>query len=210
MEYPNSRLVSPSPRGHATAVICPDIPLRVHRNAEIADRGALRAQKDWQKHFGALPASFSGGTMGPEFNATTTCLPETLPDRLELTAYLLEIVLLVDSVVDAAESPTVALAPHAADLMQAYRVVQMGGDMDTTGCTPAATLIVDFARAMVSVDADRARQAVRWLVKWFEVFRDTPSHTVNDWQNFDQYVKFRHVNLSAQCVHPCAVHLSRR
>jgi fusicocca-2,10(14)-diene synthase/ophiobolin F synthase len=199
MEYSNSHLVTPAWCDKTTAGICTNIPLRVHHNAELADRGALRAQKDWQQHFGALPPNFRG-TMGPELNFTAALLPETLPDRLEHVAYILEVAFLADDVIDAAESPMAAVSPHIVDLMQAYRVVKAGGDMDTTSCSPAATKIVDFARAMVAVDPGRANQAFRWLVKWMKMCRSAPNHNSNSWQNFDEYLEYRRLNVSSQYV----------
>ena len=178
--------------------LCSNIPVRVHRNAELADRGALRAQKDWQQHFGTLPPRY-GGTMGPELNFVATIFPEILPDRIEHMGYIAEIMLLADDMIDAAESPMAAAAPHKADLLQAYSVVKAGGDMDATLCTPAARKIVDFAQAMILVDSDRAKGAFRWLVKWARLAQSGPVSS-NECRNFDEYLEYRRLNVSSQCV----------
>ncbi len=179
-------------------ILCSNIPVRVHRNAELADRGALRAQKDWQQHFGALPPRY-GGTMGPELNFVATIFPEILPDRIEHMGYIVEIVFLVDDMIDTAESPMAAAAPYMVDLWQAYSVVKAGGDMDATLCTPAAKKIVDFAQAMVLVDPDRATGAFQWLVKWAKLTQSGPVSS-KECQNFNEYLEYRRLNVSSQCV----------
>ena len=198
MEYPNSCVPGASPFDNTMKLLCSNIPVRVHRNAELADRGALRAQKDWQQHFGTLPPR-NGGTMGPELNFVATIFPEILPDRIEHMGYIVEIVLLVDDMVDTAESPMTAAAPHMADLWQAYSVVKAGGDMDAALCTPGARKIVDFAQAMVLVDPDRAKGAFRWLVKWAKLIQSGPVSS-KECRDFDEYLEYRRLNVSSQCV----------
>lgn len=55
MEYANSHLLDPSTYDPALDGFYANIPVRVHAHAELADRGALRAQRDWQRLFGSLP-----------------------------------------------------------------------------------------------------------------------------------------------------------
>ena len=179
-------------------IFCSNIPVRVHRHAELADRGALRAQKDWQQHFGTLPLRY-GGTIGPELNFVATSFPEILPDRIEHMGYIVEIVFLVDDMVDAAESPMAVAAPHMADIWQAYSVVKAGGDMDAALCTPAARKIVDFAQAMILIDPDRAKSAFRWLVQWAKLTQSGPVSS-KECRDFDEYLEYRRLNVSSQYV----------
>lgn len=196
MEYPNSRLAGPSPYDITIGNLSCGIPLRVHRNAELADRGALRAQKKWEELFGSVPSGFSG-TMSPRHNFVATCLPETLPDRLEVVGHILEIVYLVDDMIDESKSPMVALAPHMADLLQAYNVIMADGDMDAAPSSPLTRAVVDFGRTMVAIDPLRAKETFRWVERWAKLTWSTSSDG-KDCQNFDEYLEYRRVNVSAQ------------
>lgn len=198
MEYPNSRLAGSSPYDITIGNLCSGIPVRVHRNAELADRGALRAQKKWQTLFVSVPAGFSG-TMSPRHNFVSTCLPETLSDRLEIVGYMMEIVNLVDDLIDEAESPMAALAPHMADLLQAYNVLTAGGarNMGGVSCSPVAKAVVDFGREMAAIDRVRAKEAFRWLEKWVRLMLSRPSDGKHC-QSFDEYLEYRRVNVSSQ------------
>ncbi|KAK4151149.1 isoprenoid synthase domain-containing protein [Chaetomidium leptoderma] len=198
MEYPNSHLTAAS--GHDITDLCGDIPVRVHRNAELADRGALRAQKDWQRLFGSLPPGYAG-TMGPEHHFVSTCMPETLPDRLELVAYIVEITFLIDDMVDAAESPMAAAAPYMADFLHAYHVVMADGHVDDgrVSCSPSARMAVDFGRAMLAVDAEGAKNAFRWLEKWVRLMLRRSGDN-KAFGNLEEYLEYRRVNISSQAA----------
>ncbi len=125
-----------------------DIPLRVHQQVELADRGALRAQRDWERAVGPLPRY--AGIMSRDYNFVATCLPEGLPDRIELSAYVTETAFLLDDAIDAAESPLAAAAPFMADLFQARLELKKPLDTDISGCTPVVKLVVGMGRAMLA------------------------------------------------------------
>lgn len=203
MEFPNSRLIDPS--HYDTDDLFEGIPLRVHRRADLADRGALRAQKDWKHLFGgALPPGYAGA-MGPEHNFVSSCLPETLPDRLELVAYVCEMAFLLDDLVDhAAESPRDAAAPFMADLLQARELIATGrwldggDDDDAVSGSPVVKAAVDVVKAMVAVDAKRAQTALQWLLKWADRFMSRP--TPAECRDFDDYLEYRWLDVSSQYV----------
>jgi fusicocca-2,10(14)-diene synthase/ophiobolin F synthase len=198
MEYPNSRLVDPSSYDTTLDGLCTNIPVRVHRNAELADRGAFRAQKDWQRFFGSLPPRYAGNP-GPEYNSVSTCFPEMLPDRLELVAYIMETYFLIDDVMDAAESLMAAATPFMADFLQAYNVVMAGGEAADLSCSPAASIMTGFAKEMVDIDAERAKEAFRWFEKWVKLMLSHPSGE-KGFQNLDEYLEYRCVNFTSQYV----------
>jgi fusicocca-2,10(14)-diene synthase/ophiobolin F synthase len=202
MEFPNSHLMDPSSYDATLDGLCTDIPVRVHRNAELADRGALRAQKDWQRVAGPLSQGHAG-VIGPEHNFVASCMPEILPDRLELVAYIVEITFLIDDLIDAAESPLLAAAPYMADFLYAYDAVwKKSADADTSSCSPAAGIIVGFGKAMVAVDAERARDAFEWLKKWTRLVLSRPGAAGGDREarDFDEYLEYRRLNVSSQYV----------
>ncbi|KAK4235205.1 isoprenoid synthase domain-containing protein [Achaetomium macrosporum] len=195
MEFPNSRLVEPSAYPADMDGLSSWMPVRVHRNASLADRGALRAQKDWLRTFGPFPPGFAG-TMGPEYNFVATTMPEILPDRLELVAYITEMAFLVDDMIDmAGESPMVVAAPYAADMLRARELLLKGGELDETKCSPITRVFVDFGREMLAMDAESAMQAFRWLEKWAKLMMIRPS--AKEPQSLDEYLKDRLVDVTS-------------
>lgn len=92
MEYRFSARVDPAT--YSTQGLCDGIPLRIHKNADLEDIGALRAQEDWRKYVGPVE-NFKGG-LGPMFSFIAVTVPECLPERLEILAYANEFAFLHD------------------------------------------------------------------------------------------------------------------
>ncbi|KAH6849621.1 isoprenoid synthase domain-containing protein [Chaetomium sp. MPI-CAGE-AT-0009] len=195
MDYPNSVLVDPSTYDTTMDGLCTNMPLRVHRNASLADRGALRAQRDWQRLFGSLPPGYSG-LMGPEHNFVSTCMPEILPERLELVAYMTEAMCLVDDMMDEAESPTALGLPYYVDMLTAHDVIKKGGDVSS--CSPAARIMARFGKAMYDVDAEGAENAFWWLRQAMTTF-NRPSNGQNI-RDLDEYLEYRRLNIGSQAL----------
>ncbi|KAK3984623.1 hypothetical protein QBC44DRAFT_387621 [Cladorrhinum sp. PSN332] len=80
------------------------IPVRIHKQAHLADLGALRAQEDWKREVRPLPIGFAGTVCPSAPNATALMGAEILPDRLETTAYGIELSFLIDDMIDQGES----------------------------------------------------------------------------------------------------------
>ncbi|KAK3900071.1 isoprenoid synthase domain-containing protein [Staphylotrichum tortipilum] len=189
----HSRVIDPLVYSSTAEGLTGGIPVRVHQNAELADRGALRARRDWERAVGPLPRY--AGIMGPEYNFIATCMPDVLSDRLELVAYISELGFLIDDVVDAAASPMVAAAPFMTDFFQARAVMKKGPDADAAGCSPMAKILIGFGRAMVATDEKRAREAFQWVKKWGRQFIARPDDS-KACRNFDDYLEYRRVNVS--------------
>lgn len=190
-----SRLINPSTYSAAAEGLTGGIPVRVHRNAELADRAALRARRDWERAVGPLPLRYDG-IMGPEHNFVSTCMPDMLPDRLELAAYIVEMTFLIDDIVDSAASPMAAAAPFMSDFFQTRAVMKKGPDADTTGCAPVARIMIDFGRAMVATDEKRAKEAFQWVKKWGRQFVAHQGET-KECRDFEEYLEYRRVNISS-------------
>ncbi|KAL2257251.1 hypothetical protein VTK26DRAFT_424 [Humicola hyalothermophila] len=194
MEYRYSTLIHPTL--YDTDGLFEGIPVRVHRNTELDNRGALRAQKDWKRLFGSLPAGFVG-SLGPEYNLTSSWLPETLPNRIELVAYLSELVFLLDDLIESAESPASVFASALPDMLQAFRAVMEGGGIDglSVSSSPIGRLIMDSTKAMLAVDPEQTRTAYRHLERWVQAFPAQGSK--KDFCNLDDYLEYRSVNMAA-------------
>ncbi|KAK4104428.1 terpenoid synthase [Parathielavia hyrcaniae] len=202
MNYPNSDIIPPSAYDTSLDGLCGNIPLRVNRHPELADRGALRAQRDWKRAFGSLPPGFAG-TMGPKYNFVSTCTPEVLPDRLELVAYVTEMTFLMDDMIDAdaAGAPNAVAAPYMADFLQAYNVV-MGGEMvDAASCSPVARMIIDACMAMRETDPQGAKTAFGWLSQWTKVMLGgSESDRGKECQSLDEYLQYRRVDVASDAA----------
>lgn len=95
MEFKYSTLVDPSI--YETQNLCGDIPLRLHKDWNLEEIGAFRAQDDWRNLVGPLEI-YKGG-LGPRFNLMATAIPECLPERLEIISYANEFAFLYDGAV---------------------------------------------------------------------------------------------------------------
>jgi fusicocca-2,10(14)-diene synthase/ophiobolin F synthase len=200
MEYPNSVPVDPSTYPSDLDGLCSGIPVRVTRYPDLADRGALRAQKDWKHAFGSLPPGFVG-VMGPRHNLISVCLPEVLPDRVELFGYWGEVVLLIDDLMDSAANPMAVAAPFMADFLQARQLVMGGGSQNpVTPHSAAGNIIVNFASAIVSIDAEKAKDVFRGLEDWARL--SLSQNAQKGVQSFDEYLDHRRVNIAYEYV-PC-------
>ncbi|KAL3708899.1 hypothetical protein TMatcc_002687 [Talaromyces marneffei ATCC 18224] len=78
--------------------LCSSLPLRVHKFAHLADKGARRAQEDWKRMVG--PIKNFTGCLSPRFNGIAVAVPECIPERLEIVTYANEFAFLHDDILD--------------------------------------------------------------------------------------------------------------
>ncbi|KAL8958737.1 MAG: hypothetical protein Q9193_004261 [Seirophora villosa] len=96
MEFQYSTLVNPST---VVASGCfTTLPVRFHRDEKLAIRGSKQMEVDWQLAFGK-PA-FSPGCQNPRGHLAATSLPESLPDRIAISAYIMDYMLHHDDIAD--------------------------------------------------------------------------------------------------------------
>lgn len=89
MEFNYSTLVNPST---VVATGCfTTLPVRFHRDEKLAIRGSKQMEVDWQLAFGKPP--FSPGCQNPRGHLAATSLPESLPDRIAISAYIMDYML---------------------------------------------------------------------------------------------------------------------
>ncbi|ETS79805.1 hypothetical protein PFICI_07334 [Pestalotiopsis fici W106-1] len=75
-----------------------DIPVRIHRNSQRVIRGARKAQADWSAL--VTPSNNFKGIIGDLFSFIEVTVPECLPDRLEITSYVVEFAYLGDDTLE--------------------------------------------------------------------------------------------------------------
>ena len=93
MEYEHSTIVDPIT--YDDFGLCGGIPLRTSNHGHLADKGCQRARNDWNRHVGENSVQ---GCMCPRFNMTSVTIPECLPERLEIIAYVNEFAFLQDGI----------------------------------------------------------------------------------------------------------------
>ncbi|KAL4747484.1 hypothetical protein BDW72DRAFT_206440 [Aspergillus terricola var. indicus] len=93
MEFRYSTEVDPS--AYETHGLDGGIRLRVHADPDNKERsGTLRAQNDWNRRVSPV-ANYKGGLGGP-YSFIRACVPECLPERLEIVSYANEFAFLYD------------------------------------------------------------------------------------------------------------------
>lgn len=92
MDFKFSKVVNPNT--YNTEGLCDGIPLRVHKDVAREIKGALRCHRDWSAR--VSPIANYNGTLGPRFSFITACIPEALPERVEITAYSNEYAFIYD------------------------------------------------------------------------------------------------------------------
>ncbi|KAK4222678.1 isoprenoid synthase domain-containing protein [Podospora fimiseda] len=144
------------------------IPVRVHKQAHLADRGAMRAQEDWKKEVGPLPIGFVG-TMCPNGpNSTALMGAEMLPDRLEITAYGIELSFLIDDMVDQGESSE-SLSGIMKDLTDKINVTESGEwTLAHEKITPITRLLMKWITEMMQMDATRTLSTLKWFKNLYD------------------------------------------
>ena len=93
MEYQYSDVLDPS--SYETHGLDLGIPLRVHNDTDASEiRGAQRVQNDWTKL--VKPVQGYKGGIGERFSFIGACVPECLPERIEIISYSNEFAFLYD------------------------------------------------------------------------------------------------------------------
>ena len=92
MDFLYSTVVDPLT--YETDGLAEGIPLRVHAYPELEEKGVLQAQEDWREVVG--PVNSYRGCLGPKYSFGAVCVPECLPDRLEIISYATEFAFLHD------------------------------------------------------------------------------------------------------------------
>ncbi|KAK4247910.1 isoprenoid synthase domain-containing protein [Corynascus novoguineensis] len=223
MEYRYSHLVEPSSDEAAALESLAGglLPIRVHRDAKLADRAAFRAQKDWKRLLGfplPTPEGEGCGIVGPKYNFLSVLIPETLPDRLELGAYISELSLLMDDAMDSGGVGTesgmaASVTAFVGEYLSAWEVVTRGSkevDISSSSCpssSPLKELFVGLIKATFAFDRKAGEDGLRWLEKWATLALSGQGfgHEFGSVRNFDDYLNYRLVNVVSHGVFGLAI-----
>jgi len=216
MEYRYSHLVEPSSDEAAALENLAGglLPIRVHRDAKLANRAAFRAQKDWKRLLGfplSTPEGEGCGTVGPRYNFLSVLVPEMLPDRLELCAYVLEILFFMDDAMDSGGAKTesgmaASVTAFVAEYLSAWEIVTRGSkevDVSSSSClssSPLKKLFVDLLKATFAIDRNTGEDGLRWFDKWatLALSGQGVGNGFESVRNFDDYLDYRLVDAAFQ------------
>ena len=88
---------------YSDVLTCPDydardlhgtVPVRRSRFGDLEHKGSARCQNDWSRNVKVLQ-NYEGGLAGP-YSVMQVCIPECLPERLEMISYANEFAFLYD------------------------------------------------------------------------------------------------------------------
>lgn len=130
------------------------VPLRASKYQVLSDMAIIRADQDWREHVGPLPTVYRG-SLHRRYNATAATVPECLPDRIEVVAYMIELGYLFDD--RAEQSGTAESAGLVSELKNTLQVLT-GSSRTSSDLGPPGfgRLLMQVLKEMYDIDADRA------------------------------------------------------
>ncbi|EME87121.1 uncharacterized protein MYCFIDRAFT_132843 [Pseudocercospora fijiensis CIRAD86] len=163
MIYQFSTIVDP--KTYDNEGLSKGIDLRKNNFTHFEDRGAIRAQHDWARY--VAPIKQFKGTLGHDFSFMTVCVPECIPERLEIISYANEFAFLYD---DATELETEDNMNSENDkMMQGFLTDALSSrppkDLDSSG---KMRILTQMVSEMMAIDK---KCAVVTMRAWSEFLR---------------------------------------
>ncbi|KAF3400488.1 Ophiobolin F synthase [Talaromyces pinophilus] len=186
-----SNLVDPST--YNDLGLCSSLPLRVHKFAHLADKGALRAQEDWKRLVGPI-RNFTG-CLSPRFNGIAVAVPECIPERLEIVTYANEFAFLHDDILDNVGKEE---GDHENNEMAAgFGSVLNPGDNVKMSASGKSQM---QAKLILELLAINEPQAMVLLKCWEGLVKGESGSQHFNFQRLDEYLPHRVINLGQTYV----------
>ncbi|KAI1267820.1 fusicoccadiene synthase [Xylariaceae sp. FL1019] len=182
MDFQYSREVESG--GYETHDLDGDIPLRIHKDQVLEFDGALHAQKDWTSHICDV-TGYKGG-LGDPYSFIAVCVPECLPDRLELISYANEFAFLYDDKMESFDLKK-DLKEETTQMLDAF------GDnahdrRASDNTTPEKRLQAQMLSEMMAIDPSRAVTSMKAWAKFVQLASQTRS---SPFETLEEYVPAR-------------------
>ncbi|KAF5381830.1 hypothetical protein D9757_008332 [Collybiopsis confluens] len=171
--------------------LCDGVELRKNNFTELEDRGALRARADWAKYVRPIPKY--RGTLGPEYSFLSVCIPECIPERMEIVAYGNEIAFLYDDILDHEDS-----TPEDADFsgpLDAFLGGSRGaenlpnGSHTTSKEAGIKQVFLKLVTEMLILDRECALNSISILTRWTKSLMSlSKKPVVEGYTTLDQYL----------------------
>ncbi|KIK55687.1 hypothetical protein GYMLUDRAFT_47648 [Collybiopsis luxurians FD-317 M1] len=187
MEFLHSTKIDLS--AYDTEGLCGGIDFRMHNLTWLEDRGSIRAHKDWTKY--VSPVAEYRGNLGPEYNFLAVCLPECLPDRLEIVAYLNEMGFLHDDVIDHVEQERgMAENDELRDsLLESLQTAKATTDDTQPKQTGKKKLQLQIVSEMLAIDRECANISLNAWTKFLELDSSRPLD--KQFTTVEEFLSFR-------------------
>ncbi|KIK51154.1 hypothetical protein GYMLUDRAFT_252327 [Collybiopsis luxurians FD-317 M1] len=190
MEFLYSTKIDSS--AYETEGLCDGIDLRMHNLTWLVDRGSIRAHEDWTKYVN--PATEWCGNLGPVYSTTAVVLPECLPDRLEIMAYVNEVAFLHDDIIDHVEQERI-LKDVMKGKVENDEMVQilLESIQDPNDTRPEQTgrskIQLQIAQEMLAIDPECATVSLNAWAKFLELDASRPLDKT--FSTVEEYLSFR-------------------
>ena len=103
MEFRYSSVLDPST--YDTHGLCDGIQPRLHNDHDVDDLAIIRAHQDWREN--VAPIGLFRGCLHPKYSFVSLCMPECLPERLDIVSYANEFGFLHDDIFENADKAKV-------------------------------------------------------------------------------------------------------
>ncbi|KAI9721627.1 MAG: hypothetical protein M1828_005118 [Chrysothrix sp. TS-e1954] len=169
-----------------TGGLCGDIPVRRHRSHALEDAGIARAQEDWSRFVGPIQ-HYNGGIASP-FSLMQVCVPECLPDRLEIVAYANEFAFLYDDLTEA--MPADELAHENDKMLRAFMTELPEEEAPKSGLAIIQSKLIQQMR---SIDHTRTIVAAKSWAKFLAHAAGRQHDT--RFETYDRYMDYRKLDV---------------
>ncbi|KAK3377643.1 isoprenoid synthase domain-containing protein [Podospora didyma] len=208
MNHQFSHLLDAS--AYDTDGLCGGLLIRVHKHAELATAGALRAQRDWKELIGPLTSNFCG-SLAP-ISLTAVAAPGCRPERLEIVSYVIELGFLCDDLMDNAQDTASRLAMHVTTLMDEMKngvesglaildgpAAAAAGSFSSSTISPEQRrLAINFVQGLMAVDVPASMALFGRMMRHIPDI--TNNHTRTEFGDLDEYLEFRVINFATRLI----------
>ncbi|GAB1317175.1 hypothetical protein MFIFM68171_07385 [Madurella fahalii] len=169
------------------------IPIRVHRNRDLEDYGAIRAQEDWSRS--VEPLGFYKGGLASRLGFISAVVPECLPDRLEYVSYVNEFEFIYDDMVDKLNDADASVEGDAR--LEVFKMWTAEGSMPSY-TSAKMELQAKLIRDALAID----REAAMWTVKiWADyVEKGAGRKNHSGFKTLDDYIEYRYHDIGTMLM----------
>ncbi|KIK55695.1 hypothetical protein GYMLUDRAFT_835008 [Collybiopsis luxurians FD-317 M1] len=197
MEFRYSTKIDPST--YDTEGLCEGIDLRKHNFTFLEDRGAIRAQADWNKYVSSV-ADYRGA-LGPEYSLISVGIPECLPDRLEIVSYANEFGFLYDDVIEFLDQEQIDLQNDELNqiFLEGARSSVITTNNSQTMQVGRRKIVSQILLEMLAIDRDCAITVMKSWAKFLELGSSRQQDKI--FRTLEEYLPYRMRDAGEMFIH---------
>ncbi|KAJ7673919.1 isoprenoid synthase domain-containing protein [Mycena polygramma] len=168
------------------------LPIRTHSLKEVASRANTDLKAEWTAAFGKPPSGAAGGS--PHGHVAVATLPECLPERMYMCAYIMDYMIWHDDLADADRDANSGADKSKSTAMLARRTLSadMKGGTDTASTSPSPhasdTLEHRMIHRLLAIDQPGA---LALLHEWERYATYSAKSFDKDYPTLDEYIRHR-------------------